>query len=58
MEMDFNKGFPAEIILTSEISSWFQKLDYENVSFCCRVCFETRHKESHFTKIPRQAKKF
>jgi hypothetical protein len=33
VEMDFNKGFPAEIILTGESSSWSQKLDYENVSF-------------------------
>jgi hypothetical protein len=55
--MDFNKGFPTEIILTGENSSWSQKLDYENVSFHCRVCFETGHKATHCPKRPRQAKK-
>jgi hypothetical protein len=55
--MDFSKGFRAEIILTGESSSWSQKLDYENVSFHCRVCFETRHKATHCLKRPRQAKK-
>jgi hypothetical protein len=55
--MDFSKGFSTEIILIGENSSWSQKLDYENVSFRCRVCFETGHKATHFPKRPRQAKK-
>ena len=29
VEMDFNKGFPAEIILDGKGYSWTQKLDYE-----------------------------
>jgi len=53
MEMDFSKGFPSEICLTSKSYVWIQKLDYKNVLFGCRSCFETRHlakdcpKESH-----------
>ena len=57
VEMEFNKGFPTKIILTSENSSWSQKLDYKNVSVSCRVCFEIGHKETHCQKIARQAKK-
>jgi hypothetical protein len=43
VEMDFNKGFPAEIILLGENFSWTQKIDFENLCFRCRVCFETGH---------------
>jgi hypothetical protein len=55
--MDFNKGFSTEIILIGEISSWSQKLEYEDVSFHCRVCFEKGHKATHYPKRPIQAKK-
>jgi hypothetical protein len=43
VEMDFNKGFPAEIILLEKSYSWTQKIDFENLCFRCRVCFETGH---------------
>jgi hypothetical protein len=43
VEMDFNKGFPAEIILLEKNYSWTQKIDFENLCFKCRVCFETGH---------------
>ena len=43
VEMDFSKGFPAEIHLTSKSYVWIQKLDYESVLFRCRSCFETGH---------------
>ena len=43
VEMDFTKGFPAEIILQGKDYSRTQKLDYENLSFRCRNCFETGH---------------
>jgi hypothetical protein len=33
VEMDFNKGFLAKIIPTSENASSSQNIDYENVSF-------------------------
>jgi len=29
VEMDFSKGFPAEIILTGDNYSWTQKMDYK-----------------------------
>jgi hypothetical protein len=51
VEMDFSKGFLAEIILIGESSSWSQKLDYENVYFHCKVCFEIGHKETHWKNI-------
>ena len=37
MEMDFSKGFPAEIILQGKDYSRTQKLDYENLSFRSRM---------------------
>jgi hypothetical protein len=43
VEMDFSKGFPAEIILQGKDYSRTQILDYENLSFRCRNCFETGH---------------
>jgi hypothetical protein len=43
VEMEFNKGFLAEIILLGENVFWTQKIDFENLCFRCRVCFETGH---------------
>jgi len=43
VEMDFNKGFLAEIILLGKNYSWTQKIDFENLCLRCRVCFETWH---------------
>jgi hypothetical protein len=43
VEMDFSKGFPVEIILQGKDYSRTQILDYENLSFRCRNCFETGH---------------
>jgi hypothetical protein len=57
VEMDFNKGFSTEIILTSENYSWTQKLDYEKVSLRCRACFETRHFAAQCPKGPRKVRK-
>jgi len=42
-EMDIGNGFPTEIILTIEDYVWVQKLDYENILFQCRACYETCH---------------
>jgi hypothetical protein len=52
VEMDFSKGFPAEIILQGKDYSRTQKLDYENLSFRCRNCFETGHLARHCGKPP------
>ena len=43
VEMDFSKGFPMEIILQGKDYSRTQILDYENLSFRCRNCFEMGH---------------
>jgi hypothetical protein len=52
VEMDFTKGFPAEIILQGKDYSRNQKIDYENLSFRCRNCFETRHIARNCEKLP------
>lgn len=59
VEMDFKNGFPAEINLLGKGYSWTQKIDYENLCFRCRVCFETGHiarnceKSSGKRRLPR-----
>ena len=50
--MDFTKGFPAKIILQGTDYSRNQKLDYENLSFMCRNCFETGHIARNYEKMP------
>jgi len=50
VEMDFIKGFPTEINLKALDCMWVQNLDYENVSFRCRACYETRHVIKNFPK--------
>jgi hypothetical protein len=57
VEMDFSKGFPAEIILGCKNYSWTQKLDYERISLRCRACFETGHIAAQCTKGNRKAGK-
>jgi hypothetical protein len=52
VEMDFNKGFPARITLQGKNYSWTQKLDYENIHFRCRNCFETGHLANNCQKLP------
>ena len=41
--MDFSKGLSIEIIFTQQDYKWIQKLDYENVLFCCRACYGIRY---------------
>jgi hypothetical protein len=50
--MDFSKGFPAQITLQGKNYSWTQKLDYENLQFRCRNCFETGHLAIKCQKLP------
>lgn len=52
VEMNFNKGFPAEIILQGKDYSRNQKLDYENLCFRCRNSFETKHIARNCEKQP------
>jgi hypothetical protein len=54
VEMDLSKGFLAEIILQGKDYSRTQKLDYENLSFRCRHCFDTGHLAHNFGKPPRK----
>ena len=43
VEMDFSKGFPTEIILTSENYCWVQIPDYDNLLFWCQAFYEMGH---------------
>ena len=54
VEMDFSKGFPAEIILQGKDYSRTQILDYENLSFKCRNCFEMGHLAHSYGKSSRK----
>lgn len=56
VEMDFSEGFPAEIILQGKGYSWTQKLDYEQLHFKCRACFETGHLALKCKKFPNKHK--
>ena len=40
VEMDFNKCFLAEINLMAPNYVWVQKLDYKNILFWCKSCYE------------------
>lgn len=51
VEVEFNAGFPGEIILTSKDYVWNQKLDCESVLFGCRSCFETGHLAKNCPKV-------
>ena len=51
VEMDFTKGFPTEVHLTSKYYTWLKNLDYENVLFLCQACFRTSHLAKHFPKV-------
>ena len=55
VEMDFSKGFPAEIILDGKGYSWTQKLDYEQIHFICRACYETGHLALNCKKFPKNS---
>lgn len=48
--MDIKKGFPAEIILTSEDYMWVQKLDYKNLLFWCQAYYKTCHLAKNYPK--------
>jgi hypothetical protein len=56
VEMDFSKGFPAEIILQGKDYSRTQKLDYENLSFRCSNCFKMGHLACNCGKPPGKKK--
>jgi hypothetical protein len=57
VEMDFSKGFPAEIILTGDNYSWTQKLDYEKIALRCRACFDTGHLAAQCPRGPKKDRK-
>jgi hypothetical protein len=43
VEVDMEAGLPEEIKLTVGEWQYYQKLDYEQLSFKCRSCHEYRH---------------
>ena len=56
VEMDFNEGFLVEINLMTPNYVWDQNIDYENISFWCRECYETRHVIKNYTKCSQSNK--
>lgn len=43
VEVDLSQGLPDHITLNFNNSLWTQPLDYENIAFKCRECFQTEH---------------
>ena len=43
VEVDLSLGLPDHITLNFNNSLWTQPLDYENTTFRCRGCMQTRH---------------
>lgn len=50
--MEFNKGFPQEVYLMAPNYVWVQKLNYDNISFRCRECYERGHVIKNYPKPP------
>lgn len=48
--MDFSKGFLAKINMINIDYLWIQKVNYENVLFWCRDCFDKGHLAKNFLK--------
>jgi hypothetical protein len=57
VEMDFNKGFSVEIILTRDNYSWIQILNYEKITLKRRDCFTTGHSEAQCLGGPKKSQK-
>ena len=41
--MDLSEGLPVELKIVNQDYSWTQALDYENISFRCRSCYNIGH---------------
>lgn len=43
VEVDLDKGLPEKMNLKWNNYKWVQLLDYENTTFQCKICQQTRH---------------
>ena len=43
IKVDLSEGLLDQIILSWKSQKWVQMLDYENTTFWCRSCWQTRH---------------
>ena len=43
VQMDLSEGLPVELKIVNQDYSWTQALDYKNISFRCRSCYNTGH---------------
>ena len=43
VQMDLSKGLPGELKIVNQDYSWTQALDYENIYFRCRSCYNIGH---------------
>lgn len=50
--MDLNAGLPTELNIVNQDYSWVQTLDYDDVSFRCRSCFDIGHLAKSCPKTP------
>lgn len=57
VEMDLNKTLPDCIPLIHKDLKWSQTLDFENTTFRCRVCHQTRHLQNSCTLAGRKTTK-
>jgi hypothetical protein len=48
--MDLNEGLLVELKIVNQDYSWTQALDYENVSFRCRSCYNIGHLAKEYPK--------
>ena len=50
VQMDLNEGLLVELKIVNQEYSWTQALDYENVSFRCRSCYNIKHMAKAYPK--------
>lgn len=50
VQMDLNEGLPTKLKIVNQDYSWTQALDYKNISFRCRSCYNIGHLEKAFLK--------
>ena len=43
VQMNLSGGLPAELKIVNLDYAWTQALDYENISFRCRACYNIGH---------------
>lgn len=45
VEIDLNKGLPKQIQIVDK-TKWNRKIDYDNMTFLCLICYKIGHIEN------------